>query len=64
MEGTIQYLGKEQMIVPKEGQHESTFFFVTNKHQLQKRETDLEIGVYLNGKRKRTIHTSFLGYIE
>jgi cytochrome c oxidase accessory protein FixG len=62
--GTIRFVGKEHMMVPKEGQAESTFFIILNKKEIKNRETYLRIGVYENGKKLKTVNTSFLGYVE
>ena len=62
--GTIQFVGKQHMVVPKEGQSESLFFLVLHKKELKSRETQMEIGVYQAGKKIKTIKTSFLGYVE
>ncbi len=65
MKGVIQYIGHNQHIeVPKEDQHEAMFFLTINKHELKKRETEMKIGIYQDGKKIRTIKTSFLGYVE
>jgi len=65
MKGVIQYIGHNQHIeVTKEAQHEAMFFLTINKHELAKRETEMMIGIYQDGKKIRTIKTSFLGYVE
>lgn len=62
--GVIKFVGKEHMIVPKEGQSEATFFIILDKKEIKTRETELRIGVYQDGKKLRTLNTSFLGYTE
>jgi hypothetical protein len=62
--GIIKFVGKEHMMVPKEGQAEATFFIMLNKKDITTRETDLEIGIYQDGKKLKTVKTSFLGYVE
>lgn len=64
MKGAIQYIGHQQMVVPSENQFAATFFLIVNKRELKQRETQIKIGVYENGKKIKTVKTSFLGYIE
>lgn len=64
MHGVIKFVGKEHMVVPKEGQSEAMFFLIINKKDLKTRETEMRIGVYQGSKKIKTITTSFLGYIE
>jgi cytochrome c oxidase accessory protein FixG len=64
MPGSIRFVGKEHMLVPKEGQKETLFFVVVNKKELKSRETELVLGIYQDGKKIKTIKTSFLGYVE
>jgi polyferredoxin len=62
--GVIKFVGKEHMSVPKEGQGEAMFFIILNKKEITTRETDLRIGIYQDGKKLKTVNTSFLGYVE
>jgi len=64
MHGIIKFVGKEHMIVPKEGQSEAMFFLIIPKKEITTRESEIKIGVYQSGKKIKTITTSFLGYIE
>jgi cytochrome c oxidase accessory protein FixG len=64
MNGEIRYIGQHKIIVNKEAQLEAMFFLIINKHELKKRETEMKIGVYEDGKKIHTITTSFLGYVE
>jgi len=62
--GVIKLVGGHQLHTPAEGQAESTFFLVLPKSAIKRRDTDVKIGVYKDGKRIRTVKTSFLGYTE
>ncbi len=64
MKGEIRFIGHGKMGVGEEAQHEAMFFLIINKHELKKRETEMNIGVYQNGKKIHTVKTSFLGYVE
>ena len=60
MHGEIKLVGKD-LIVKKEGVTKGEFFVYLNKNELKGRKTKLEIGVYSNNKKIRTVNTSFLG---
>jgi cytochrome c oxidase accessory protein FixG len=60
MEGDIKIIGKN-IVVKKEGMTEGTFFIFLNKKDLLKRKTKLQIGVYSNSKKIKTVKTNFLG---
>lgn len=60
--GTIQVVGND-MIVKREDVLQGTFFVYLNKSELKKRKTKLEIGLYVNNKKIKTIKTNFLGPI-
>jgi cytochrome c oxidase accessory protein FixG len=62
--GVIKFVGKEHMSVPRDGQSEAMFFIILNKKDIITRETDLRIGIYQDGKKLKTVNTSFLGYVE
>ncbi|HMP93844.1 MAG TPA: cytochrome c oxidase accessory protein CcoG, partial [Phnomibacter sp.] len=62
--GTINMIGKHELITPAEGQTETAFFVVLPKKVIKRRDTDIKIGIYQQGRRIRTITTSFLGYTE
>lgn len=64
VQGTIRFVGKEHMSVPKEGQSEAMFFIILPKKTIAARETNVVMGVYENGKKLKTVKTSFLGYVE
>lgn len=60
MYGDIQVIGKE-LSVKKEGVTQGEFFVMLNKSDIKKRKTVLEIGVYSNNKKIKTVKTNFLG---
>lgn len=64
VEGRINLVGGHQLTTPAEGHAETTFFIVLPKSGIKKRDTDISIGIYKEGKRIRTVKTSFLGYTE
>ena len=59
----IQLIGKE-IIVKSEGITEGEFFVYLNKTDLLTRKVKLEIGVYSNGNKIKTVKTNFLGPIK
>jgi cytochrome c oxidase accessory protein FixG len=59
----LQLIGKE-IIVKPEGVTEGEFFVYLNKSDLLTRKVKLEIGVYSNGKKIKTVKTNFLGPIK
>jgi cytochrome c oxidase accessory protein FixG len=61
--GQIKMVGKEIIAVGKENIASSEFFIILNKNSIKKRKTELQIGVYYNGKKIETVKTSFLGPI-
>lgn len=62
MDGKIKMIGKE-IEVKEEGVSEGEFFVFIDKEDLQQRKTKIEIGVYSNGKKIKTVKTNFLGPI-
>jgi cytochrome c oxidase accessory protein FixG len=64
MPARVNIVGHNELITPAEGQAETTFFLVLPKSAIKKRDSDLRIGIYQNGKKIRTVNTSFLGYTE
>lgn len=62
--GRINLVGGHQLFTPAEGQAETTFFVVLPKSVIKRRDSDVKLGIYQNGKRIRTVKTSFLGYVE
>jgi cytochrome c oxidase accessory protein FixG len=59
--GKIKMVGKEMIVVSKENIVNSEFFIILDRKKIQKRKTKLSIGIYSNGKRLKTLETSFLG---
>ena len=59
----IQLIGKE-IVVKEEGITEGEFFVYLNKADLTDRKMKLEIGVYSNGVKIKTVKTNFLGPIK
>jgi cytochrome c oxidase accessory protein FixG len=57
---SIQIIGKK-LEVKKEDVTQGSFFLFLNKSDIKKRKTELEIGVYSNGKLIKTVKTNFLG---
>ncbi|MBI3519164.1 MAG: cytochrome c oxidase accessory protein CcoG [Bacteroidetes bacterium] len=59
----LQLVGKEIKVKP-EGITNGEFFVYLNKNDLKERKVKLEIGVYSNGKKIKTVKTNFLGPIK
>ena len=59
----LQLIGKE-ILVKKEGVTESAFFVFLNKKDILTRKVKLEIGIYTNKKKIKTLKTTFLGPIK
>lgn len=59
----LQLVGKDIKVKP-EGITNGEFFVYLNKADLKERKVKLEIGVYSNGKKIRTVKTNFLGPIK
>lgn len=60
---TVDIVGKE-IVLKAEGVTESTFFVVMNKSDIKERKTKLQIGVYSEGNKIKTVKTNFLGPIQ
>ena len=52
------------MLVKKKGVTESAFFVFLNKKDILTRKVKLEIGIYTNKKKIKTLKTTFLGPIK
>lgn len=63
IDAKIEVVGKE-LGIQKEGVSEGTFFIYLNKSKLHARKTKLEIGVYSNNKKIKTVKTNFLGPVK
>jgi cytochrome c oxidase accessory protein FixG len=59
--GTIKLVGETQLSIPEEGTISGSLFISMDEQQVTKRKTELAIGVYEDGKKIKTITTSFLG---
>ena len=59
----LQLIGKD-IVVKEEGVTEGEFFVYLNKSDVTDRKIKLEIGVYSNGKKIKTVKTNFLGPIK
>jgi cytochrome c oxidase accessory protein FixG len=59
--GTIKLVGETQLNIPKEGSTSGSLFISMNEQRVTKRKTELEIAVYEEGKKIRTITTAFVG---
>ena len=60
---SLPLIGKE-ILVKKEGVTESAFFVFLNKKDILTRKVKLEIGIYTNKKKIKTLKTTFLGPIK
>lgn len=61
--GMIEVVGK-RLSAKKEDVSEGEFFVYLNKADLSKRKTKIEIGIYTNNKKIKTVKTSFLGPVN
>src|SRR5690606_14023525 len=59
--GQIKIVGDENLVVAKESDASGSMFIYVNKDDIKERKTELKIGVYEEGKKIKTITTSFLG---
>ncbi len=59
----LQLVGKDIRVKP-EGISNGEFFVYLNKSDLKERKVKLEIGIYSNGKKIKTVKTNFLGPIK
>lgn len=59
--GAVLKVGYTVFNLKKESVNEATYFVIIDKKDIQKRMTDIAIGVYKDGKKIQTIHTNFLG---
>ena len=59
----IQVIGKS-LSVKEEGVSQGEFFVFLNRNDIKKRKTVLEIGIYSNNKKIKTIKTNFLGPVS
>jgi cytochrome c oxidase accessory protein FixG len=59
--GEIVIVGNEQLIVPKEGSTSGSMFIYMDEEGVTERKMSLNIAVYEDGEKIKTITTSFLG---
>ena len=59
--GLIKLVGENKLTVPENGYTIGTMFIYVDSAQVSGRKTQLQIGVYEDGKKIRTINTTFLG---
>jgi cytochrome c oxidase accessory protein FixG len=59
--GTIKIVGNKQLIVPKEDYASGSMFIQIPEEEIKERKTALKIAVFENGKKIKTINTTFLG---
>jgi cytochrome c oxidase accessory protein FixG len=64
MNGEIKMVGKDTLNVEKENISSGEFFVIIDRKDLIIRKTELEIGVYSNGKKIENVKTNFLGPIS
>jgi cytochrome c oxidase accessory protein FixG len=62
-EASIEVVGKA-LEVRKEDVTQGSFFLFLNKKDIKHRKTELKIGIYSNGKRIKTVKTSFFGPVS
>jgi len=61
-EGNIRIIGREGgLAIPKEGSVSGSMLIFLDRKDVTKRKTKLDIGIYENGKKVKTVTTSFLG---
>jgi cytochrome c oxidase accessory protein FixG len=61
MEGEIQFVGSSTMTVKREDYSNLQFFIKLNRANVKGWKTPLEIGMYENGKKIKTITANFIG---
>lgn len=61
--GEIKLIGKD-LSVKSEGVSKGEFFVILDSNDVTERKSDLEIGIYSNNKKIRTVKTSFLSNIS
>jgi hypothetical protein len=63
-EGEIKMVGRSTIEVNSDSIASSEFFILLKRTQIKSRKTNLKIGVYSNGKKIKTLETSFLGPVS
>jgi len=59
--GEIEYVGSSEMVVKKEDYSHLQFFIKLNKSEIKSWKTELQIGMYANGEKIKTIMAKFIG---
>lgn len=59
--GEIEYVGSSEMVVKKEDYSHLQFFIKLNKGEIKSWKTELQIGMYANGEKIKTITAKFIG---
>ncbi len=62
--GTIEWIGRDSIEVPGEGQIQATFFLTIPAEKLKSRKTKLKMSVYSEGKLIDRVKTNFLGPVK
>ncbi|MBX7240977.1 MAG: cytochrome c oxidase accessory protein CcoG [Bacteroidia bacterium] len=61
IDAELRFIGQKGLTIKKEGFAETTFFVVLDKKKVQKRKTDIKIGLYHGNEKIKTLKTTFLG---
>jgi len=61
VEGEITMVNTSETQMKKEAVNDLTFFIRINRKNIHKRSTDIQVGIYKNGKKIQTVKSVFLG---
>lgn len=61
VKGKVRMINAHKMVLKPEAVNDASFFLDIPKSEIRKRTTDLEIGIYSNGKKIQTVKSKFLG---
>lgn len=61
VKGEVKLIGTHALRLKKEAITTQTFFIILDRKDVKKRSSELEVGLYQNGKKIQTISTKFLG---
>ncbi len=61
VEGEIALVGKQQTLLKKESYLQQQLFVQLDRNEVQGWKTEIEIGVYSNGKKIKTVSANFVG---
>ena len=59
--GEIEYVGSSSLTVKKEDYEQLQFFVLLNRNEVKSWKTELQIGMYQNGEKIKTITAKFIG---